>query len=116
MNKDALVLYLDDWDLSSRIAKISSDLSVNLIFYEKAFSFNESGTSYTFIVDIDILSEDDFMKLQDLSNIDNIFIIGYVVNIDSSKIKSLNRLGFNIVLKRNELLKNLKKIIYKVID
>ncbi len=116
MNKDAIVLHLDDWDLSSRIAKISSDLSVNLIFYERGFSFNSSESSYTFIIDISILSEDDFEKLETFSINENIFIIGFFDKIGSSKIKSFNRASFDIVLKKNELLKNLKKIIYKAIN
>tara|TARA_B100001250_G_scaffold155769_1_gene133888 strand:+ start:3898 stop:4248 length:351 start_codon:yes stop_codon:yes gene_type:complete len=116
MNKESLVLYLEDWDMSSRVAKISSDLSIDLIFYEERFYFDQSGVNYTFIIDIKKLSEHDFRKLQTLSNMNNVFIIGYIEKIDTAKVKSLNKLGFNIVLKRNELLKNLKKIIYKAIN
>ena len=116
MNKETLVLYLEDWDMSSRIAKISSDLSINLLFYEEGFYFDQSGVNYTFIIDVKILSENDFRELQSLSKIENIFIIGYIEKIDAAKVKSLNRSGFDIVLKRNELLKNLKKIIYKAIN
>tara|TARA_B100001540_G_C15509911_1_gene507561 strand:- start:29 stop:379 length:351 start_codon:yes stop_codon:yes gene_type:complete len=116
MNKEALVLYLDDWDISSRIAKISSDLSIHLLFYEEGFCFDQSGANYTFIIDVKILSENDFRKLKTLSSMDNVFIIGYIEKIDAAKVKSLNKSGFSIVLKRNELLKNLKKIIYKAIN
>jgi len=116
MNKETLVLHLEDWDMSSRIAKISSDLSINLLFYEEGFYFDRSGANYTFIIDVKILSENDFRKLQTLSSMDNVFIIGYMEKIDPIKVKSLNKSGFSIVLKRNELLKNLKKIIYKAIN
>lgn len=116
MNKDSLVLHLEDWDMSSRVAKISSDLSIDLMFYEKGFGFDQSGANYTFIIDVKILSENDFRKLQSLSKMKNVFIIGYIDKIDAARVKSLNRSGFDIVLKRNELLKNLKKIIYKAIN
>tara|TARA_B110000438_G_scaffold302321_1_gene359668 strand:+ start:525 stop:881 length:357 start_codon:yes stop_codon:yes gene_type:complete len=115
MNKKAVVLLIEDWELAARLTKILSDFSIDLIFYDDRFVFDKAISNYIFIAEIEKLNKKDFNYIQFLHKQSSILIIGTAMSLNTKKIKKLNNQGFNMIMKKHELLKNLNKIIFKSI-
>ena len=115
MNKKAVVLLVEDWELTARLTKILSDFSIDLIFYDDRFVLDKAISNYIFIAEIEKLNKKDFNYIKILHKQSSILVIGTAMSLNTKKIKKLNNQGFNMIMKKHELLKNLNKIIFKSI-
>ena len=77
MNNMAVIAWMDDWQMSARLAKLSTTHSYQLIFCENWQEFPDSNTNMVMIIELDKLEDDELKQLQELRNNNAIFIIGY---------------------------------------
>ena len=96
-----LLAWMSGWYMSARLAKLST---------ENGFELIDSVAHVDIIIDMDNVGGDEFQKVSYLLDEDLILIIGYARELDGSKIKRFRRLGFDMVLRCNKLLKNLTLI------
>jgi len=111
-----ILAWMDDWQMSARLAKLSTANSYKLIFCEKGLQFPNLETQRVLIVDTDSLEEEDLEKVAHLGQDELTFIIGYACEMDGTQIKYFRKLGCDMALRRNKLLKNLDTILKKVIN
>ena len=114
MNDMTITAWMDDWQMSARLAKLSTTYSYQLIFCENWKELPDSNTNMVIIIELDKLNDDELKQLQELRNNKAIFIIGYNKNIDGGQAKYYKEQGCNMVLRRNKLLKNLDSILNKI--
>ena len=114
MNNMAVIAWMDDWQMSARLAKLSTTHSYQLIFCENWQEFPDSNTNMVMIIELDKLENGELKQLQELRNNNAIFIIGYNKNIDGVQAKYYKEQGCDMVLRRNKLLKNLDSILNKI--
>ena len=110
----SVIAWMDDWQMSARLAKLSTTHSYQLIFCENWQEFPDSNTNMVMIIELDKLEDDELKQLQELRNNNAIFIIGYNKNIDGRQAEYYKEQGCDMVLRRNKLLKNLDSILNKI--
>jgi len=115
MNNKFLFAWMDDWQMSARLAKFSTANSYELIFCENGLQLTDSGAQCVLIIDIGALVEDECEQITQLQADDSVFIIAYDREMDGARLKYLMELGCDMVLRRNKLLKNLDTILQKII-
>ena len=115
MNNIFLLAWLDDWQMSARLAKLSSAYSYELVFCENGLQLQDSAAQSVLIIDIDSIEEEEFQKVDHFKDDDSVFILGYAREMDGAQIKHLRELGYDMVLRRNKLLKNLDTILQNII-
>ena len=115
MNNVFLFAWMDDWQMSARLAKLSTTHSYELIFFENGIQFPDSRAQSILIIDLDDIKEDEFQNSNNFLNDNSVFIIGYARKMDGAKIKHFSGLGYNMILKRNKLLRNMNSILQKII-
>ena len=116
MNNRFLLAWMDDWQMSARLAKLSTANSYDLIFYENGLQLIDSGIQRVLIIDMSSLEKDDFEHIAHLQEDDSVFIIAYDHEMDGAQIKYFREIGCDMVLQRNKLLKNLDTILQKIIN
>ena len=109
-----VLAWMDDWQMSAQLAKLSTSYSYSLIFCESHLKVPDTNTQILAIIDLQNLQKADFEKLQELRNSKNIFIIGYTQIVDGGQVKQFKSFGCDMVLRRNKLLKNLETIMVKI--
>ena len=109
-----VIAWLDDWQMSARLAKLSTTYSYHLIFCENWQEFPDSNTNMVMIIELGKLEEEELKQHQELRKNNAIFIIGYKKNIDGGQAKCYKEQGCDMVLRRNKLLKNLDSILNKI--
>ena len=114
MNNMAVIAWMDDWQMSARLAKLSTTYSYQLIFCENWQELPDSKTNMVMVIELGKLKDDELQQLQELKNNNTIFIIGYNQNIDGGQAKYYKEQGCDMVLRRNKLLKNLDSILNKI--
>ena len=107
--------WLDDWQISARLAKLSTNYSYQLIFCEKKWQLPDLEARYIIIIDMDSVSEKEFNNTDHFKNNDLVFIIGYAQEMDTVRIEHFRALGYDMVMRRQKLLKNLDTILKKII-
>ena len=115
MNNIFLLAWMDDWQMSARLAKLSSSYSYELVFCENGFLLPNSVDQSILIIDLDNVKEDEFHKVRHLKDDESVFIIGYALDMDGAQIKHYRELGYDMVLRRKKLLRNLGTILQKVL-
>ena len=109
--------WMDDWQMSARLAKFSTSNSYELIFCENGLQVPvDAAVQSVLIIDIGGLAEDEFKQITQLQEDDTVFIIAYDLEMDGPRIKYFRELGCDMVLRRNKLLKNLDTILQKIIN
>lgn len=117
MNDVSILVLVDEIDMCAHLAKIATINSYNLIFYKSLEELNVN--SYhcdLFIIDLNNYSEQDFREIAGSEVLDKIKMLGYCSKPNSQIIKKFNSLGFDLIIKRGELLKNLNTIIIKMLN
>ena len=116
MNNRFLLAWMDDWQMSARLAKLSTANSYELIFCENGLQLIDSGARCVLIIDIGGLDEEEFKQISQFQEEDSFFIIAYDREMDGTRIKYFRELGCDMVLRRNKLLKNLDTLLQKIIN
>ena len=116
MNNKFLLAWMDDWQMSARLAKFSTSNSYELIFCENGLQVPaDAAVQSVLIIDIGGLEEEEFKQIPQLQEVASFFIIAYDREMDGARLKYLMELGCDMVLRRNKLLKNLDTILQKII-
>ena len=114
MNNIYLLAWLDDWHMSARLAKLSSLNSYKLKFLENSLELPNTSSQMLLIIDIDKVNEERLKGVCNLKDEKNIFILGYIRELDSKRIAYFRKLGYDMVLRRNKLLMNLESIVKQI--
>ena len=101
--------------MSARRAKFFSDHLYIIIISENGLQLLDLAAQIVLIIDLDCVEHDEFQKASYLQDDDSVFIIGYAQDMDGAQIKHLRVLGYDMVLRRKKLLRNLDTILQKVI-
>ena len=109
-----VLAWMDDWQMSARLAKLSTTYSYQLKFCESLIKLPEPDTQNVIIIDLRNMQENNLKQIQDIQNKNSYFIIGYTQIIDGGKVKYYKTCGCDMVLRRNRLLKNLESILKKI--
>tara|TARA_B100000315_G_C14407246_1_gene509308 strand:- start:94 stop:450 length:357 start_codon:yes stop_codon:yes gene_type:complete len=114
MNNYSVFAWMDDWQMSARLAKLSTIHSYDLNFYGDDFTVYENKIPTVLIVDLLRLSENDLNNLLNVSKTELLTIIGYLHQVSAAQVKYFKNYGCHMVIGRNELLKNLHSILKKI--
>ena len=114
MNKYSVCAWMDDWQMSARLAKLSTMHSYDLNFIGDDFTIYENKISTVLIVDLLRLSKFDLDNLLKIPNSELLIIIGYLHQVSAAQVKYFKDYGCHMVIGRNELLKNLNSILKKI--
>ena len=114
MNNYSVFAWMDDWQMSARLVKLSTMYSYDLNFYGNDFTVYKNKIPAVLIVDLLRLSENDLNDLLNIPKTELLTIIGYLPQITASQVKYFKDCGCHMVIGRNELLKNLYSILKKV--
>ena len=114
MNKYSVYAWLDDLQMSTRLAKFTNLYSYDLNFFGDDIAIYEITNPTVLIVDLLRLSKNDLNNLLNLPKTELLTIIGYLHEISGQKVKYFNDYGCHMVIGRNELLKNLNSILKKI--
>ena len=109
-----IIAWVDDWQMSAHLAKLSSTYSYQLKFSENGEGYSDSATNMVIIIELDKLEDNGLKHINKFINSKAIFIIGYKKNIDAGHVKYYKEQGCNMVLQRNKLIKNLDSILNKI--
>ena len=109
-----ILAWMDDWQMSAKLAKLSTDNAYQLIFYERGLQFRSLETQRVLIIDIWDAEGYDLEQVTYWGKDDSAFIIGYAYEMDGIQRKTLRKLGFDMVLRRSKLLNNLDAILKKI--
>ena len=114
MNKYSVYAWLDDFQMSTQLAKFTNLHSYNLNFFGDDVTIYEIANPTVLIVDLLRLSKNDLNYLLNLPKTELITIIGYLHEISGPKVKYFKDYGCDMVIGRNELLKNLNSILKNI--
>ena len=114
MNKYSVCAWLDDLQMSAQLAKLANLHSYDLNFFGDDFTVSENKIPTVLIVDLLKLSENELKNLLNFSNNKLLTIIGYLHQIAVPQLKYFKDYGCDMVIGRNELLKNLNSILKKI--
>jgi len=115
MNNKFILAWMDDWQMSARLAKFSTSNSYELIFCENGLKVpKDAAVQSVLIIDIGGLKEEEFKQITQLQDDDSVFIIAFDQEMDGSRIKYFRELGCDMVLRRNKLLKNMDIMLQKI--
>ena len=109
-----VLAWMDDWQMSARLAKLSTTYSYQLIFCENLKELSEPDAQNLMIIDLRNMQKEDLERIQHIGNDSSIFIIGYTQLINGKQMKYFKAYGCDMVLRRNKLLKNLESILKKI--
>ena len=116
MNSLAIIAFMDDWQISARLATFSNTFSYELFFYDNRFKICEINAKKILIIDTDHLDKQHFINLNLSLEKDIIFILGYSTNLNKKRINELKILGYDMIMNRKNLFNNLNNIIRQVIN
>ena len=114
MNNLYLLAWMDDWQMSARLAKLSTMHSYDLNFYGNDFTVYKNKIPAVLIVDLLRLSKNDLNDLLNIPKTELLTIIGYLHQVSAAQVKYFKNYGCHMVIGRNELLKNLHSILKKI--
>ena len=114
MNKYSVYAWLDDFQMSTQLVKLTNLHSYNLNFFGDDVAIFEITNPTVLIVDLLSLSKNDLNNLLNLPKTELLTIIGYLHQIAAPQVKYFKDYGCHMVIGRNELLKNLNSILKKI--
>ena len=114
MNKCSVYAWLDDLQMSAQLAKLAYLNSYEFNFVEENLKIDENTIPTIIIVDLMKLSVNDLKKLSSFPKTELLTIIGYLSQITAPQVKYYQDYGCQMVIGRNELLKNLDSILKKI--
>ena len=100
--------------MSARLAKLSTLHSYELKFVEETLESLNSITQLLLIVDMDSVGEEKFQAIKHQKSDQTTFILGYSRELDMNQTAHFRELGYDMVLHRNKLLKNLDPIVRQI--
>ena len=114
MNNYSVCAWLDDLQMSTQLAKLANLHSYDLNFIGDNLTIYNNKIPAVLIVELLRLSENDLNSLLNFPKDELLTIIGYCHQITAPPIKYFKNYGCNMVIGRNELLKNLNSILKKI--
>ena len=77
MNNIYIFAWMDDWQMSARLAKLSSAYSYDLMFCENGLQLPDSKAQSVLIIDLDSVEENQIKEVDHLIDHNSVFMIGY---------------------------------------
>ena len=114
MSNLTIFAWMNDWQMSARLARLSTAYAYELFFCESLIDLPLANSKILMIVDMGNGQKEDFEQIQLFGNDNSIFIIGYAQLINGEQMKYFKECGCDMVLRRNKLLKNLESILKKI--
>ena len=114
MNKFSVCAWLDDLQMSAKLAKLANIYSYDLKFFGDDFTVSEIKVPTVLIVDLLKLSVDDLNNMLNFPKTELFTIIGYMHQLAIHQVKLYKEYGCHMVIGRNELLINLNSILKKI--
>ena len=114
MNKYSVCAWLDDLQMSEKLAKFANLHSYDLNFIGDDSAVYEYKMPTVLIVDLLRLSEIELNNLHKMPKEELLTIIGYLHQVSAAQVKYFKNYGCHMVIGRNELLKNLQSILIKI--
>ena len=75
MNNVCLFAWMDDWQMSARLAKLSTLHSFELKFFKDKLQLSDSFSQILMIIDMDNVNEEKFQVIQKIKDDKAIFIL-----------------------------------------
>jgi len=116
MNNYKVFAWLDDLEMSACLAKLSTLHSYELQFCEKKTQLTSIQNISVFIVDLDGKNEKELIQIHSFVPEKGITIIGYTKSLNITLKKYFMKFGYNIVFRRNDILKNLDSVLKNIFN
>ena len=116
MNNNIVIAQLDDLQISARLAKVCTTHSYDLHFWEKDTDFPTSLNKSVLILQLNGLKEDELARVSSVKVKEELTIIGFSENMDKNIINYFKQWGLHMVIRRQDLLKNIGSLLKKIFD
>ena len=116
MNNNIIIAWMDDLQMSAYLAKISTTYSYQLMFCDAIDQISDISKHAVLIIDLNYISEENLQRIVELKQIHNVEVIGYCQEINGPLLNYFRKMGFEMVFKRSEIIKNLGSILNKILD
>ena len=113
---NTVIVQLDDLQISASLAKICTAHSYDLNFWEKDTDFPTGLNKSVLILQLNGLHEDELARIASLEVGDELTIIGFSENVDKDIINYFQHWGIDMVIRRQDLLKNIGSLLKKIFD
>ena len=116
MNNNSVIVQLDDFQISAHLAKVCTNHSYDLTFWERDTDLPIGLNKSVIILQLTGLQEDDLYKIASLQPSGNLTIIGFSENMDKNIIKYFKQWGFHMLIMRKDLLKNIVSLLKNIFN
>ena len=107
---------MDDLQMSAQLARISTANSYELIFCDNIEEIAKQKDAIVLVIDLNLVSYKHLQRIACIFQDRNINLIGYCRKLDSILVNYFIKLGCDMVIKRNDLIRNLGSILAKIIN
>lgn len=114
MNNITVYAWLNDLQMSSRLAKICTTHSYNLEFVDNCKLIQSDFENDILVIQLNGLNEVELAEVKFIKERAQFTIIGYGENMDNTMVKYFKESGCDIVLRRTDLIKNLGSLLEKI--
>jgi len=113
MNR-VIVAWMDDFQMSSQLAKLSTSHSYTLQFINKIEDLHYASVPSILIIDLGNITEKELKKLNSFKAVNEITLLGFCQEINSSVLSYFKEMGFDYVFNYRDLIKNIESVINKI--
>ena len=114
MNNISIIALLEDLQMSACLAKISTVHSYILKFYDNIKDISNAKKSSVLLIDLNSVASEDLSKVYILKKKYDLTCLGYCEKVNSSMMSYFKTIGFDMVMKRFDLMKNLEAILQSI--
>ena len=114
MNRLSIVAWINDWQISVKLAKISELYSFDLYFFEDISQLLKIDTKILMIIDKKNVNLKKLDEIKKLKNNKYIFILAYKSDLEKTNKSEYSINGYDMILNKKNLLKNIESIIKQV--
>ena len=109
-----ILAFIDDWQISAKLAKITTDFSFDLTFCESLVDPLNIDSYHIVIVAMQNIEDIELNILENKFKKNNIYVLGFMQNLKGNNVKDYKQYGFSIILSQKELFNNLESILKKI--
>ena len=116
MNNGHIIAWLDDLQMSAHLAKISTIHEYKLQFCDTITQLSDISDPTALIIDLSSTSEDELQRIVALKNNHYITLMGYCQDLNGPLTNYFKEMGYEMIFKRYDLMKNLGSIMNKIFN
>ena len=116
MNNNCIIAWMDDLQMSAHLAKIANTHLYQLQFCDAITPISDISEPAALIIDLNSTSEDELQRIVALKQNHYITLMGYCQDLNGPLMNYFKEMGYEMIYKRYDLMKNLGSIMNKIFN